>query len=178
MVVAKPSSRISCREFRWLLDCLSLKQKQAHKQSKSEQLFRKIFAFTLDYLDNRIIAVFCIIISMNTIDNSAEIIEQLNDRILAQEQQLAELNAKLKWCEEQFRLSRRLALPAKTSDEQISCLNRKIRQPQTRGTDSETITYQRKKKQVVKEKTKEPVEVIEYGWKQMRNLPAARCTAW
>ena len=34
-------------------------------------------------------------------DNSAQIIEQLNDKILVQEQQIAELNAKVKWYEEQ-----------------------------------------------------------------------------
>lgn len=63
---------------------------------------------------------------MNMIDNSTEIIEQLNDRILVQEQQLAELNAKLKRYEEQFRLSRQKQFGAsseKTSAEQISLFN-------------------------------------------------------
>ena len=39
-------------------------------------------------------------------DNSAQIIEQLNDKIIMQEQQIAELNARVKWYEEQYRLSR------------------------------------------------------------------------
>ena len=107
---------------------------------------------------------------MNTIDNSAEIIEQLNDRILVQEQQLAELNAKLKWYEEQFRLSRQKQFGAsseKTSDEQISLFNEPedTANPKLEEPTLETITYQRKKKQVGQreDKLKDlPVEVIEY----------------
>jgi len=46
------------------------------------------------------------IIVMNMQDNSAQIIEELNDKILILEQPNAELDANLKWYEEQFRLSR------------------------------------------------------------------------
>lgn len=107
---------------------------------------------------------------MDTNDNLAKIIEQLNDRILIQEQQLAELNAKLKWYEEQFRLSRQKQFAAsseKTSADQISFFNEPedTANPKLEEPTLETITYQRKKKQVGQRENKLkdlPVEVIEY----------------
>lgn len=103
-------------------------------------------------------------------DNSAQIIEQLNDKILIQEQQIAELDAKLKWYEEQFRLSRQKQFGAsseKTTPEQINLFNEAedISDPKLEELSLETVTYQRKKKQAGQreDKLKDlPVEVIEY----------------
>ncbi len=107
---------------------------------------------------------------MKTIDNSAKIIEQLNDRILVQEQQLAELNAKLRWYEVQYRLSRQKRFGTsseKSFTGQISLFNEPedTANPKLEEPTLETITYQRKKKQVGQrdDKLKDlPVEVIEY----------------
>ena len=109
-------------------------------------------------------------LSMNMQDNSAQIIEQLNDKILIQEQQIAELNAKVKWYEEQYRLSRQKQFGTsseKTTPEQINLFNEAedIADPETKEPDIETITYERKKKQLGQrsDKLKDlPVEVIEY----------------
>jgi len=103
-------------------------------------------------------------------DNSSEIIVQLNDKILVQKQQIAELDAKLKWYEEQFRLSRQKQFGSsseKTDPEQINLFNEveDITDPKLEEPALETITYQRKKKQVGQraELLKDlPVEVIEY----------------
>ena len=89
-------------------------------------------------------------------DNSAQIIEQLNDKILVQEQQIAELNAKVKWYEEQYRLSRQKQFGTsseKTTPEQINLFNEAedIADPKTKEPDIETITYERKKSNLVKE---------------------------
>jgi transposase len=114
---------------------------------------------------------------MNMQDKSAQIIAELNeklsmqeDKILMQQQQIAELDAKLKWYEEQFRLSRQKQFGAsseKTNPEQLNLFNEaedsanaKLEEPTV-----ETITYQRKKKQAGQreDKLKDlPVEVIEY----------------
>lgn len=102
--------------------------------------------------------------------NSTQIIEQLNDKVLCLEQQNAELDAKLKWYEEQFRLSRQKQFGAsseKTSDEQLNLFNEAedSANPQLEEPTVETITYQRKKKQLGQreDKLKDlPVEVIEY----------------
>lgn len=103
-------------------------------------------------------------------DNLAQINEQLNDKILCLEQQNAELDAKLKWYEEQFRLSRQKQFGAsseKTSDEQLNLFNEAedSANAQLEEPTVETITYQRKKKQLGQreDKLKDlPVEVIEY----------------
>lgn len=113
---------------------------------------------------------FGIIIYMNMQGNSVEIIEQLNDKILQLEQQNAELNAKLKWYEEQFRLSRQKQFGTsseKTIPEQLNLFNEAedIANSELEEPTVETITYQRKKKQAGqrKDKLKDlPVEVIEY----------------
>jgi transposase len=109
--------------------------------------------------------------------NSAKIIEQLNelivlqnDRILIQEQQIAELNAKVQWFEEQLRLGQQRRFGAsseKTDYEQFSLFNEPedIAAPGLEEPTLETITYQRKKKQpgAKEDKLKDlPVEVIEY----------------
>lgn len=92
---------------------------------------------------------------MNIQENSAQVIEQLNDKILTLEQQIAELNAKLKWYEEKFRfrLSRQKQFGTsseKSDPEQISLFNEAedIANPAVEEPTVETITYQRKKKQV------------------------------
>lgn len=107
---------------------------------------------------------------MDTIDNAAQIIEQLNDKILLQEQQILELNAKLKWFEEQFRLSRHRQFGTsseKTDTEQLNLFNEveDIANPKLEEPTMETVIYQRRKKQVGQreELLKDlPVEVIEY----------------
>jgi len=116
---------------------------------------------------------------MKTIDNSLQTIEQLNDKILCQndeililKQQIAELDAKVKWYEEQFRLScQKKYGPSseKTSPEQINLFNEAedIASPEkaVKEPEIETITYQRRKKPAGQreDKLKDlPVEVIEY----------------
>jgi transposase len=107
---------------------------------------------------------------MDMQDNSAEIIEQLNDKILNLEQQNAELNARVKWYEEQFRLSRQKQFGAsseKTMPEQINLFNEveDIANPKLEEPTVKTITYQCKKKQAGQreDKLKDlPVETIEY----------------
>ena len=114
--------------------------------------------------------ILCYNIPMNMQDNSALIIEQLNEKLSAQEQQIIELTAKLKWFEEQFRLSRRKQFGAsseKTISEQINLFNEAedIADPALEEPIIETIIYQRKKRQVGKreEQLKDlPVETIEY----------------
>ncbi|AHM55814.1 transposase [Peptoclostridium acidaminophilum DSM 3953] len=105
-----------------------------------------------------------------TQQNSARTIEQLNDKIMQQEHQIAELNAKLRWYEEQFRLSRQKQFGAsseKTETEQLNLFNEAedTANPQVEEPTLETITYQRRKKQTGQraELLKDlPVEVIEY----------------
>lgn len=107
---------------------------------------------------------------MNTQDNTARIIEQLSDKIMQQEHQIAELSAKLKWYEEQFRLSRHRRFGAsseKTEPEQLNLFNEAedTANPKAEEPTLETITYQRRKKQAGNraELLKDlPVEVIEY----------------
>ncbi|WP_025434848.1 IS66 family transposase [Peptoclostridium acidaminophilum] len=107
---------------------------------------------------------------MMTQQNSARTIEQLNDKIMQQEHQIAELNAKLRWYEEQFRLSRQKQFGAsseKTETEQLNLFNEAedTANPQVEEPTLETITYQRRKKQTGQraELLKDlPVEVIEY----------------
>ena len=102
--------------------------------------------------------------------NTAEIIEQLSDKVMQLEQQNAELNARLRWYEEQLRLSRQKQFGAsseKTEAEQLNLFNEAedTANPQAEEPTIETITYQRRKKQTGQraELLKDlPVEVIEY----------------
>jgi len=107
---------------------------------------------------------------MNTKANSAPTIEELTNTIQGLEQQIAELNIKLKWYEEQFRLSQQRRFGAsseKTDPEQLNLFNEAedtadLAKPEP---TLETITYQRKKRQPGQreESLKDlPVEVIEY----------------
>ncbi|MCG9969559.1 IS66 family transposase [Pelotomaculum terephthalicicum JT] len=107
---------------------------------------------------------------MDTQENSARIIEQLSDKILQQEYQIAELNAKLRWYEEQFRLSRQQKYGAsseRTDHEQLNLFNEveDTANPQVEEATLETVTYQRQKKQAgqrAKQIEALPEEVIEY----------------
>jgi transposase len=117
-------------------------------------------------------------------ENTAEIIVELNDKILVQEQQIAELNAKLKWYEEQFRLSRERQFgpsSEKTDPEQLNLFNEAedIANPELEEPTMETINYQRKKKQAgqrAKQLEDLPVEVIEYRLED-DELICSRCNA-
>jgi len=114
---------------------------------------------------------------MNIQDNSAPTIEQLNntililtDKIRGLEQQNAELNAKLKWYEEQFRISRQKQFGSsseKTSPGQLSLFNEAedTANPDIEEETFETITYKRRKKSSAQKKEALedlPVERIEY----------------
>ena len=83
-------------------------------------------------------------------NNLAEIIEQLSDKVMQLEQQNAELNARLKWYEEQFRLSRQKQFAAsseKTETDQLNLFNEAedTANPQKEEPTLETITCQRRK---------------------------------
>lgn len=107
---------------------------------------------------------------MNIQDNTARTIERLNDKVVQLEQQNAELVARLKWYEEQFRLSRHKQFGAsseKTQTEQLSLFNEAedTANPKAEEPTLETITYQRRKKRAGQraELIKDlPVEIIEY----------------
>lgn len=114
---------------------------------------------------------------MNMQAKSNEVIEQLNEKLLEQndkivslEQINAELNAKVKWYEEQFLLSRQKQFGSsseKTVPEQINLFNEAedIAEPNLEEPSIETISYQRKKKQATskEDKLKDlPTETIEY----------------
>lgn len=111
-----------------------------------------------------------IIMLMNTVNNATQIIEQLNDEVLALRQQNAELDAKVKWYEEQFRLSQQQRFGSsseKTDSMQLNLFNEAedAADPKISEPDIETITYERKKRQAGQreDKLKDlPVEIIEY----------------
>jgi len=106
---------------------------------------------------------------MNAQDNSAQVIEQLNDTILQKDQQIAELNAKLKWYEEQFLLSRQKQFgpsSEKTDPEQLNLFNEveDTANPKSQEPDYEIITYRRQNQagQRAEQLKDLPVEVIEH----------------
>ena len=107
---------------------------------------------------------------MNTQNNTTHTIEELTITIQALEQQIAELNAKLKWYEEQFRLSQQKRFGSsseRTPAEQLSLFNEAedTASPQAEEETIETITYKRKKKQSgqrTEQLSELPEEVIEY----------------
>jgi hypothetical protein len=114
---------------------------------------------------------------MDIQDNLARTIEQLNEtiqrkdeQIITLQQQNAELNARLKWFEEQFLLSRKKQFgpsSEKTNPEQLNLFNEveDTANPKLEEPTLETITYQRRKRQPGQreELFKDlPVEVIEY----------------
>lgn len=100
--------------------------------------------------------------------NTAEVIKELETKCTLQEQQIAELTAKVNWFEEQYRLSqkRRFASSSEATPEQIQLFNEaeaeaKPSQPEPA---IEEITYKRKKRQGKRENQLKnlPVETIEY----------------
>jgi transposase len=96
-------------------------------------------------------------------------IEHLQERCLTLEQQVAELAAKVKWYEEQFRLSQQKKFGAsseRTHPEQLQLFNEAETEadPVQEEPTMETVTYQRKKQRGQREAMIEdlPVETIEY----------------
>ena len=104
-------------------------------------------------------------------------VNALQERIQVLEQQNAELDAKLRWYEEQYRLSVKQRFGSsseKTMAQQLSIFNEAedTADPNLEEPTIETITYQRKKRQKgdVQDNIKDlPVEVIEY------RLPEDEC---
>lgn len=101
--------------------------------------------------------------------------QKLNEKILILEQQNAELNAKLKWYEEQFRLSCQKRFGAsreKNNPEQLSLFNEAedVANPKLEEATLETITYQRRKKQA-KENNLKPFVYLQYLFEQPFIIP-------
>jgi transposase len=100
-------------------------------------------------------------------ENTAKIIEELQHKCTLQEQQIAELKAKLNWFEEQFRLSqkRRFTSTSEQTSRQLQLFNEaeaeaKLSLPEP---TIEEITYRRKKQGHRAAQLKDlPVETIEY----------------
>lgn len=102
-------------------------------------------------------------------NNTAETIEELQNRCFLQEQQIAELTAKLSWFEEQFRLSQQKRFGCsseQTNRGQMQLFNEAEKEAKSSSPEPtmEEITYQRRKKQGRREaQIKDlPVETIEY----------------
>ena len=103
---------------------------------------------------------------LNTMDES---IESLQNKCALLQQEKEELAAKLKWYEEQFRLSqeKRFGTSSEKMDsDQLSIFNEaeKESRPNGKEPDLEVITYKRSKAKGSKKKSFEdlPVEVVEY----------------
>lgn len=104
-----------------------------------------------------------------TVDKTPDTIEQLQERCLTLEQQKADLEAKVKWYEEQFRLSQQKKYGAsseRTHPDQLLLFNEAESEadPAHEEPTVETVTYQRKKQHGQREAMIEhlPVETIEY----------------
>ena len=102
-------------------------------------------------------------------ENTAKTINELNNRCALLEQQNAELTAKLRWYEEQFRLSQQKRFGCsseQTNPDQLMLFNEAEAQskPEAPEPTVEEITYRRKKKQGKREAQLKdlPVETIEY----------------
>lgn len=96
-------------------------------------------------------------------------IEELKQKTAKQEQQIAELSAKLKWYEEQFRLAQHRRFGAsseQTHPDQLTLFNEAEAEANPAGPEPtmETITYKRKKMVGGREAklASLPVETIEY----------------
>lgn len=103
--------------------------------------------------------------------------DELQNLYIKQEQQIAELSAKLKWYEEQFRLSQQKRFGAsseKTIPEQLNIFNEaeKEAKPELPEPTVKTITYSRRKQKGQREeKLKDlPVEIIEYRLKEEEQI--------
>ncbi len=102
-------------------------------------------------------------------NSTAITIEELEIKCALREQQIADLNAKVKWFEEQFRLSQHRKFGAsseKTDSDQWQLFNeaKQENRPSLPEPTMEKITYRHRKKQGLwEEKIKDlPVETIEY----------------
>lgn len=102
-------------------------------------------------------------------ENTAQMIQELQNLCALQQQQIAELTAKLTWYEEQFRLSKKKQFARsseQSGEKQLQIFNEAeveadLTKPEP---ELEEITYRRRKQQGQRqEKLKElPVEIIEY----------------
>jgi transposase len=104
-----------------------------------------------------------------TKNQTPDTIEYLQERCLTLEQQVAELAAKVKWYEEQFRLSQQKKFgrsSERTHPDQLELFNEAEAEAASADADPtmETVTYQRKKPRGQREAMIEelPVETIEY----------------
>lgn len=98
-----------------------------------------------------------------------EEMQQLQDQISVQQLQIEELSAKLKWYEEQFRLSQKQRYGAsseKTDPNQLSLFDEAEQEADSKTSEPtvEEITYQRRKTKGKNDKMLEdlPVETVEY----------------
>jgi transposase len=106
----------------------------------------------------------------NSMKNTVETIKELQNRCALQEQQIAELTAKLTWYEEQFRLSQQKRFGRSSEQtnhpEQMQLFNEaeKEAEPSLPEPTMEEITYRRRKRQGHREAQLKdlPVETIEY----------------
>lgn len=106
---------------------------------------------------------------MKTSVKSTITVEKLQEENLILQQQIAELNAKVKWFEEQFRLSQSRQFgrsSEQTVSEQISIFNEAEAEakPEVKEPTVEEITYKRRKRQGHREEMLKdlPIETIEY----------------
>lgn len=107
---------------------------------------------------------------INQIEELQDKIQEQEKCIQAKDQQIAELNVRLQWFEEQLRLSRQKQFGSsseKSSPEQLNLFNEAedTAEPALEEPTLEVITYERRKKQAGQreEQLKDlPVEVIEY----------------
>ena len=102
-------------------------------------------------------------------ENSAQMIQELQNRCALQEQQIAELMAKISWYEERFRLSqkRRFGRLSEQSDQyQLQIFNEAeiLARPQEPEPDMEEITYRRRKQKGKRDAELKDLseEIIEY----------------
>lgn len=102
-------------------------------------------------------------------ENTAKVIEELQNKCSLQEQLIAELKSKLTWFEEQFRLSQKRQFgrsSEQTNSDQIQLFNEAESEAKTSLPEPtmEEIIYRRRKKQGHREEQLKdlPVEIIEY----------------
>jgi transposase len=102
-------------------------------------------------------------------ENTAKTITELNNRCALLEQEVSELTVKLRWYEEQFRLSQQKRFGSsseKTHQDQLQLFNEAESETKSPAPEPtvEEITYRRKKRQGTREAQLKdlPVEIIEY----------------
>ena len=106
--------------------------------------------------------------NLYTMENTAKIIQDQENKIVLLEQQIAELEAKLNWFQEQFHLNRHRQFGTsseKTHPEQIQLFNEaEVEVKPTPEPTMEEITYRRRKRRGHREEQLKdlPVETIEY----------------